>query len=80
MESFFRLEQRLAAARQQQQLAAGGGDGRGAADADAAALAGELAAQLQLAFSELPEDLQAVIMQTPLHAALLQPAGGGEQG
>ena len=80
VESFFRLEQRLAAARQQQQLAAGGGDGRGAADADAAALAGELAAQLQLAFSELPEDLQAVIMQTPLHAALLQPAGGGEQG
>lgn len=87
VETFFHLEERLLAARQQMATAAsgsnagsGGGSSSGGgglqaagstAAAEAAALAAQLQEQLQLAFSDLPEDLQAVIMQTPSHAALL---------
>lgn len=72
VEAFFHLEQRLAAARQHAATAGGGhhGDRHG----DAAQLAEQLQQQLRLAFSELPEDLQSVIMATPSHAELLSDA------
>lgn len=79
VEAFFHLEQRLALARRHA-ATAGGGHGGAGGQPDAAELAAQLQQQLQLAFSELPEDLQAVIMATPSHAELLSegqgPAGG----
>jgi hypothetical protein len=89
VEAFFLLEQQLAAARQQQQLATAGGQssssggGSEGGDSDAAvaaeALAAQLQQQLQLAFGELPEDLQQALLQTPSHASLLN-GGGGSAG
>ena len=77
VETFFRVEQQLAAARVQLATAGGGSDlGGGGGEAGAvAALAAQLQEQLRLAFAGLPADLQQAILQTPSHAALL---GGGD--
>jgi hypothetical protein len=94
VEAFFLLEQQLAAARQQQQLATaggqsssaggggegGGGEGGGSDAAVAAeALADQLHQQLQLAFEELPEDLQQALLQTPSHASFLNGGSSSHQ-
>ncbi len=79
VESFYLLEQQLAAARQQHDGSRGSdGDGAdgGGADGGQASSVQQLQQELRSAFSELPEDLQQAILNTPAHAELLGAAAG----
>lgn len=74
VESFYLLEQQLAAARQQHD-SSHGSEG-GGADGGQASSVQHLQQELRSAFSELPEDLQQAILNTPAHAELLGAAAG----